>query len=101
MWWPFRPRARFINYRYGHPGQNSRVVFYQGEIWLNQKQLAAIFGITTATISEHLQKIWRQGKFDKNEYARTFKTPGADGKIYDMMYYRLEILEEIDERVNK
>ena len=96
MSWLPQSRPRQLRYQIvGRPGYLT-VIFYHGEIWLTQKQLAEIFSLSIPTISEHLGKIWCTGRYPEAEYSCKLKIKADDGKIYETAHYRLEILEEIE-----
>lgn len=77
------------------------VIFYDGEVWLSQKQIASLFGTRLSTVNEHLKKIVGSQQFPVEQYSHLFKVKSSDGKQYEVAHYRLEVVEEIDRRVRR
>jgi hypothetical protein len=97
MWW--FGKQRYINYRVVNKNLIIKVAFFQGEIWLTQKQLGQIFGLRLATVNEHLKKIFQNKKFNPDELIRQFVIKASDGKKYQVSHYRSDVMEEIAKRV--
>ena len=91
-------RPRFLNYQVVGKNLTLSVAFFQGEIWLTQKQLADIFSVTIATVNEHLKKIFADPNFPPQDFIREFRIPAPDGKSYLTKFYHSEILDEIQRR---
>ncbi len=101
MKWLFSKKPRFINYTVVNKNLTLKVAFFEGEVWLTQKQLAEIFGIKVATINEHLKKIFTLKDFDEAELIKKFQIQATDGKKYQVNHYRIEIMEEIQRRIRR
>jgi hypothetical protein len=98
-WW--RPGPRFINYQVVGKRLVLRAAFFQGEIWLTQKQLARIFNLRVPTVNEHLKKILGEPGYPPAKLVRQFKIKVADGKKYLVNHYRHEVMEAIKHRVRQ
>lgn len=96
--WGKQDQPKYISYKIVGRGEKLKVAFYDGEVWLTQKQLAEIFNVKIATVNEHLKKIFSSGKFPKTEYSRQFAIEAPDGKLYQVNHYRAEIMEEIEKK---
>lgn len=68
-------------------------------VWLNQKQLAELFGKAKGTISEHIKHIFEDGELEPESVVRHFRTTAADGKDYDVAYYNLDMVLALGFRV--
>lgn len=76
-------------------------VFLEDEtLWLNQKQMANLFGTAKSTISEHLKNIFLSGELEENSVVRNFRTTASDGKNYNVKYYNLDAIIAVGYRVN-
>lgn len=76
------------------------VAYEEETFWLNQKQMADLFGVDIRTISEHLGNIFRTGELDENSVVRNFRITAADGKSYDTKHYALDAIIGVGYRVN-
>jgi len=43
-------------------------------VWLNQEQMALLFGKDKRTISEHISNVFKEKELDKNSVVRNFRT---------------------------
>ena len=68
-------------------------------LWLNQKQLTELFGKAKGTISEHIKHIFEDGELDENSVVRFFRTTAADGKLYEVAHYNLDVVLALGFRV--
>ena len=74
-------------------GDESIEVRYENEtIWLTQKLMAALFGVTIPTINEHLKNIFSSGELEQGSVIRKFQTTAADGKQYNTNFYNLDAI---------
>lgn len=79
-------------------------VRYEDEtLWLTQKMMAALFDVSTKTISEHLINIYTSGELDKNSTIRKFRivqTEGSRQVARDIEHYNLDAVISVGYRVN-
>jgi hypothetical protein len=68
-------------------------------VWLTQAHLCKLFQKSKATISEHILNIFKEGKLLEDSVVRKFRTTAADGKIYDLRYYNLDMIISVGYRV--
>jgi hypothetical protein len=89
----------FLIYR-SEDGRTKIDVMLEAEsLWLNQKQLTELFGKAKATISEHIKNIFDDGELDENSVVRFFRTTAADGKLYEIAHYNLDMVLALGYRV--
>ena len=55
------------------------VKVYKNTVWLNQKQLSELFGVSKATISEHIKNIFNEKELTSESVVRNFRTTADDG----------------------
>ena len=86
---------------YNTPDGKASVALYtrDGKIWLNQKQIAELFGTSVPSINMHIAKILKEGELDSNSVIKNYLTTAADGKQYNVIYYSLEMILAIGYRV--
>ena len=74
---------------------------YEDEtIWLTQKLLATLFGVSVPTINEHLKNIFKSGELHEEAVIRNFLITAADGKTYNTKHYNLDAIISVGYRVN-
>ena len=72
-------QSNFLLYT-GNDGKVNIEVFLENEtVWLTQKAIGELFGKSKATISEHLKKIYAEGKLEMNSTVRKFLTVQTEG----------------------
>ncbi len=76
------------------------VAYEEDTFWLNQKQMAELFGVTIPTINEHLRSIFSTGELVEEAVVRNFRITAADGKSYDTKHYALDAIIAVGYRVN-
>ncbi len=82
-------------------GQVSLEVTLEHEtLWLNQAQMAELFGTKQPAISKHLSNIFKSGELDKNSVHSILEYTAKDGKIYQTSFYNLDAVLSVGYRVN-
>ncbi len=86
---------------YQTPNNNIKIdVRLENEtVWLNQAQMAALFGKSRTTITEHIQSVFKEGELTKEAVCRNFRYTADDGKTYDTNYYDLDVIISVGYRV--
>lgn len=87
---------------YPSPSGDVRVqVRLQDEtLWLPQKALAELFGVTIASVSRHLKNIFESSELLEKSVVTVFETTAADGKNYRTRFYNLDAIIAVGYRVN-
>ena len=75
------------------------VRFENESIWLSQKQLAEVFGKSVKTINEHIVNIFQEEELDKDAVIRNYRITANDGKNYDVLHYKLDMIIALGFRV--
>ena len=70
-----------------------------GQIWLNQQQMAELFATSKSNISMHIAGVLKDRELDKNSVVQNYLTTAADGKNYNVVYYSLEMILAVGFRV--
>jgi hypothetical protein len=79
---------------------NVTVTFFNESFWLNQKNIASLFGVEIPAISKHLKNIFETGELDENSVISKMETTASDGKKYLTSFYHLDAIIAIGYRVN-
>lgn len=95
------------------PQMNNQIIIYNTEdgktkvslyaqddtVWLNQNQLAELFATSVSNINKHIANILKEGELSENSVIEYFSITAADGKNYNVAFYRLEMILAIGFRV--
>jgi len=71
-------------------------------IWLSQKQMAELFGVTTATINEHIKNIYKEQELEEFSTIRKFLIVQTEGKRKvkrNIDHYNLDMIISVGYRV--
>ena len=69
-------------------------------VWLNQEQMAKLFGKDRKTITRHIQNIYKDGELEENLVCSFFEHTASDGKKYNVRFYNLDMIISVGYRVN-
>ena len=82
-------------------GQDAIDVHLENEtVWLNQAQMAALFGRDRVAITQHIGNIFKEKELQKKSVCKDFLHTAADGKTYKAQYYNLDVIISVGYRVN-
>ncbi|MEQ9090549.1 MAG: virulence RhuM family protein [Balneola sp.] len=79
------------------------VVLEEETVWLSQKAMANLFGVSKKTISEHLINIYDTVELEKTTTVRNFRTVQQEGGrevTRNIEYYNLDAIISVGYRVN-
>lgn len=79
----------------------SQVSLYakDGNIWLNQIQLAELFDTSKQNIGQHVAAILKEAELQEDSVVKHYFTTALDGKNYNVAFYSLEMILAIGFRV--
>lgn len=75
------------------------VQFKDETVWLSIDQMAKLFDRNKSTISRHIKNIFDEQELDKSSVVANFATTAADGKVYQVDYYNLDVIISVGYRV--
>lgn len=77
------------------------VVLYakDGDIWMNQNQLAELFATSVPNISMHISNILEDGELEQNSVIKNYLTTASDNKEYNVTFYSLDMILSVGFRV--
>jgi len=70
-----------------------------GNVWMNQQQLAELFDTSVPNISMHVSNIFNEKELDADSVVKDYLTTAADGKNYNVTFYSLDMILAIGFRV--
>lgn len=73
------------------------VELQQETVWLNQEQMALLFGKTKSTINEHIQNIYNEGELIESQTMHKFGNSEFQQKAPN--YYNLDVIISVSYRV--
>lgn len=63
-----------------------------GNIWMNQNQLAELFTTSKQNIGQHISNIREEGELEDNSVVKNYFTTADDGKQYNVTFYSLDMI---------
>ena len=70
-----------------------------GNVWMNQSQLAELFDTSKQNIGQHIAKVIEDGELQGNSVVKNYFTTAQDGKEYNVTFYSLDMILAIGFRV--
>ena len=68
--------------------------------WLALNQIASLFERDKSVISRHIKNVFSNAELDKNSVVAFFAITAADGKIYNVEHFNLDVILSFGCRVN-
>lgn len=86
---------------YNSPDGRVRVALMarDGQVWMNQAQLAELFGTSQPNISTHIDNILKEGELQAESVYKFYLYTADDGKQYNVKFYSLDMILAIGFRV--
>ncbi len=81
-------------------GRTSVALFAKdGDVWMNQNQIAELFDTSKQNIGQHIKNILEDRELGSDSVVKNFFTTASDGKQYEVTYYALSMILAIGFRV--
>lgn len=79
----------------------SSVVLYanNGQVWMNQKQMAELFATSSQNIGQHIANILNDNELHSDSVIKNFFITATDGKRYEVTFYSLDMILAVGFRV--
>lgn len=77
---------------------NLEVKLEEETVWLSLNQMCLLFGRDKSVVSRHLSNIFREKELEKIQVVANFATTAADGKLYQVDYYNLDVIISVGYR---
>ena len=68
-------------------------------VWLSIDQMAELFQRDRSVIGKHIRNIFKEGELQKESVWAKFAYTAANGKVYDVDYYNLDVIISVGYRV--
>ncbi len=82
-------------------GDGGVEIRYENEtIWLTQKMMATVYGVSIAAINQHIKTIFADGELAEEAVIKNFLITAADGKKYNTKHYNLAMVVAVGFKVN-
>lgn len=80
-----------------NPKRYVKIRYEDKNLWLTQKQIAQVYGLTAFTVNKHIKTIFSVGKgrLKESDLARKFRINTANGKERTVIHYSLAIVSII------
>jgi len=70
-----------------------------GDVWMNQQQLAELFDTSKQNISQHINNILKENELEEKSVVKNYLTTASDGKKYNVTFFSLSMILAIGFRV--
>ena len=70
-----------------------------GNVWMNQNQLAELFDTSKQNIGQHITNILEDKELEEDSVVKNYFTTASDGKEYNITFYSLDMILAIGFRV--
>lgn len=96
---PTPPGGQFLVYQ-APDGKLKIDVRFAGEtVWLSLNQMTDLFQRDKSVISRHIKNVFEEGELVRNSVVAESATTAADGKIYQVEFYNLDVIISVGYRV--
>ena len=69
-------------------------------IWASQQQIAGIFNVERSVVTKHIKNIFKNRELNEKSVCAKFAHTAADGKIYEVQFYNLDVVLSVGYRAN-
>lgn len=92
-------KNEIILYRPDESIEHIEVRLEDETVWLNQLQMAMLFGQTKQNISLHINNCFKEKELNPLAVVKDYLTTAADGKKYNTKFYNLDVIISVGYRV--
>ena len=92
--------AEYLTYVAASGGGSVEVRYEDENIWLTQKMMAALYGVSVSAISQHIKRIFDDGELTPESVVKKFLITAADGKNYSTAHYNLQMIIAVGFKVD-
>ena len=92
-------KNEIILYRPNELAEHIEVRLENESVWLNQAQMAMLFGKTKQNISLHINNCFNEGELPPDAVVKESLTTAKDGKQYRTKFYNLDVIISVGYRV--
>ncbi|PKL52263.1 MAG: hypothetical protein CVV37_02105 [Nitrospira bacterium HGW-Nitrospira-1] len=92
-------KGEIIIYRTSKNEVELEVKLEEETVWLSLDQMAVLFKRDKSVISRHIKNIFNEKELEQKSVIANFATTAADGKVYQVNYYNLDVVISVGYRV--
>lgn len=92
-------KSKIILYKISKNEVELKVKLEEDTVWLSLDQMAVLFQRDKSVISRHIKNIFKEKELEQKSVIANFATTAADGKIYQVDYYNLDVIISVGYRV--
>ena len=70
-----------------------------GNVWMNQKQMAELFATSVPNVNIHISNILKEDELNRDSVIKDYLITAADGKHYNVTFYSLDMVLAVGFRV--
>ena len=91
--------SEFLIYQTEDGKTQLNVQLEQETVWLNQEQMAELFGRERSVITRHLRNIFKEDELEESAVRVKYAHTASDGKTYQTQFYNLDVIISVGYRV--
>ena len=84
----------------GNAAESFEIRYQDENIWLTQKMMAALYGVSVPAINQHLRNIFEDGELFEDSVIKNYLITADDGKNYNTKHYNLQAIIAVGFKIN-
>ncbi|MBQ5611879.1 MAG: virulence RhuM family protein [Fibrobacteraceae bacterium] len=94
--------AEYLTYvaAVGGSEQSLEMRYENENVWLTQKMMAELYGVSVPAINQHIKNILEDGELIENSVIKKYLITANDGKNYQANHYNLQMIIAVGFKVN-
>lgn len=76
----------------GGESESTELLYVDENLWLTQKMMATLYGVTVQTVNHHLLRIFADRELEESSVIKQHLITAADGKSYNTKLYSLQAI---------
>lgn len=94
--------AEYLTYvaAVGGSEQSLEMRYENENVWLTQKMMAELYGVSVPAINQHIKNILEDGELIENSVIKKYLITANDGKKYQANHYNLQMIIAVGFKVN-
>lgn len=86
--------AEYLTYvaAVGGSEQSVEMRYEDENVWLTQKMMAELYGVSVPAINQHIKNILEDGELTEDSVIKKYLITAADGKDYQANHYNLQMI---------
>ena len=80
---------------HGEDKESVEVRYENENLWLTQKMMSMLYGVSVAAINQHIKKVLADHELERAAVIKQYLIIAADGKDYNQKHYSLQLHAEM------